>query len=58
MIDRQCQGQEADLVILSLVRKPTIFLNKNRMNVDLSRTRKELIIRLATEPIPKSIRKR
>lgn len=35
-----CQGQEADVVILSLVRKPTKFLNKNRLNVALSRTRK------------------
>jgi superfamily I DNA and/or RNA helicase len=38
----QCQGQEADLVILSLVKKPTKFLNKNRLNVALSRVRKEL----------------
>jgi superfamily I DNA and/or RNA helicase len=40
----QCQGQEAELVILSLVRKPTRFLNKNRLNVAMSRTKKELII--------------
>ena len=38
----QCQGQEADVVILSLVRKPTRFLDKNRMNVALSRVRKKL----------------
>ena len=40
----QCQGQEAELVILSLVRKPTRFLNKNRLNVAMSRTKKQLII--------------
>lgn len=40
----QCQGQEADAVILSLVRKPTQFLNKNRLNVALSRVRKKLYI--------------
>jgi superfamily I DNA and/or RNA helicase len=33
----QCQGQQADIVILSLVRKPTRFLDKNRLNVALSR---------------------
>jgi superfamily I DNA and/or RNA helicase len=38
----QCQGKEADYVILSLVRKPTTFLNKNRLNVALSRVRKKL----------------
>jgi ATP-dependent exoDNAse (exonuclease V) alpha subunit len=38
----QCQGQEADIVILSLVRKPTRFLDKNRMNVALSRVRQML----------------
>lgn len=38
----QCQGQEADYVILSLVQKPTRFLNKNRLNVALSRVRKKL----------------
>ena len=32
----QCQGQEADAVILSLVQKPTRFLTKNRLNVALS----------------------
>lgn len=36
----QCQGQEADVVILSLVQKPTMFLNRNRLNVALSRVRK------------------
>ena len=36
----QCQGQEADIVILSLVQKPTTFLNRNRLNVALSRVRK------------------
>jgi superfamily I DNA and/or RNA helicase len=40
----QCQGQEADIVILSLVRKPTRFLNKNRLNVALSRVREELYL--------------
>lgn len=40
----QCQGQEADAVILSLVRKPTKFLNRNRLNVALSRVRKRLYI--------------
>ena len=40
----QCQGQEADTVLLSLVQKPTKFLNKNRFNVALSRTRNELFI--------------
>ena len=40
----QCQGQEADYVILSLVQKPTRFLNKNRMNVALSRVRKRLFL--------------
>lgn len=38
----QCQGQEADTVILSLVQKPTRFLNKNRFNVALSRVRQTL----------------
>lgn len=38
----QCQGQEADFVLLSLVQKPTRFLNKNRLNVALSRVRKKL----------------
>jgi superfamily I DNA and/or RNA helicase len=38
----QCQGQEADSVLLSLVQKPTRFLNKNRLNVALSRVRKRL----------------
>ena len=38
----QCQGQEADIVMLSLVRKPTRFLDKNRMNVALSRVRQTL----------------
>ena len=40
----QCQGQEADLVIFTLVQKPTRFLNKNRLNVAMSRTRKTLIV--------------
>ena len=40
----QCQGQEADYVILSLVQKPTRFLNKNRFNVALSRVRKRLYL--------------
>jgi superfamily I DNA and/or RNA helicase len=38
----QCQGQEADYVLLSLVQKPTRFLTKNRLNVALSRVRKRL----------------
>jgi superfamily I DNA and/or RNA helicase len=40
----QCQGQEADHVLLSLVQKPTRFLNKNRLNVALSRVRKRLYL--------------
>lgn len=40
----QCQGQEADIVILSLVQKPTRFLNKNRFNVALSRVRQKLYL--------------
>ena len=38
----QCQGQEADFVLLSLVQKPTRFLDKHRFNVALSRVRKRL----------------
>lgn len=38
----QCQGKEADYVIFSLVRKPTTFLNRNRLNVALSRVRKAI----------------
>jgi superfamily I DNA and/or RNA helicase len=38
----QCHGQEADIVIISLVQKPTRFLNKNRLNVALSRVREKL----------------
>lgn len=40
----QCQGQEADYVILSLVQKPTMFLSKNRLNVALSRVRRKLFL--------------
>eukprot|EP00804_Cyclotella_cryptica_P025558 CCRYP_002821-RD/>CCRYP_002821-RD protein AED:0.06 eAED:0.06 QI:49/1/1/1/1/1/7/146/1058 len=40
----QCQGQEADAVILSLVRRPTRFLTINRLNVALSRVRKILYV--------------
>ena len=40
----QCQGQEADVVLFTLVQKPTRFLNKNRLNVAMSRTRGDLII--------------
>ena len=40
----QCQGQEADAVILSLVRRPTRFLTLNRLNVAMSRVRKRLYI--------------
>lgn len=42
-IDR-CQGQESDAVILSLVRRPTRFLNLNRLNVALSRVRRRLYV--------------
>lgn len=38
----QCQGQEADYVVWSLVQRPTRFLDKHRMNVALSRVRKRL----------------
>lgn len=38
----QCQGQEADVVIFSLVQRPTRFLDVNRLNVALSRVRKKL----------------
>lgn len=47
----QCQGQEADIVILSLVQKPTRFLTKNRLNVALSRTRKRLYILVDKEKL-------
>jgi superfamily I DNA and/or RNA helicase len=40
----QCQGQEADIVLLSLVQKPTRFLTLNRFNVALSRVRKKLYL--------------
>jgi superfamily I DNA and/or RNA helicase len=40
----QCQGQEADYVLLSLVQKPTRFLDKYRFNVALSRVRKRLFM--------------
>lgn len=40
----QCQGQEADAVILSLVQRPTRFLTLNRLNVALSRVRKRLYV--------------
>ena len=40
----QCQGQESDAVILSLVRRPTRFLNLNRLNVALSRVRRRLYV--------------
>ena len=40
----QCQGQEADVVLFTLVQKPTRFLNKNRLNVAMSRTKNKLII--------------
>jgi superfamily I DNA and/or RNA helicase len=40
----QCQGQEADYVILSLVQRPTKFLDKHRFNVALSRVRKRLFL--------------
>ncbi|KAL3823281.1 hypothetical protein ACHAXA_003429 [Cyclostephanos tholiformis] len=40
----QCQGQEADAVILSLVRRPTRFLTLNRLNVALSRAKKNLYV--------------
>ncbi|KAL7536603.1 hypothetical protein ACHAXR_008142 [Thalassiosira sp. AJA248-18] len=40
----QCQGQEADAVILSLVQRPTRFLTLNRLNVALSRVRNKLYV--------------
>jgi superfamily I DNA and/or RNA helicase len=40
----QCQGQEADAVILSFVQKPTRFMTINRLNVALSRTCKKLYV--------------
>mmetsp|Transcript_3022 Transcript_3022/g.8731 ORF Transcript_3022/g.8731 Transcript_3022/m.8731 type:complete len:1063 (+) Transcript_3022:1610-4798(+) len=40
----QCQGQEADAVILSFVKRPTPFLTINRLNVALSRVRKKLFV--------------
>lgn len=40
----QCQGQEADAVILSFVQKPTQFLTINRLNVALSRACKKLYV--------------
>jgi hypothetical protein len=40
----QCQGQEADFVLLSLVQRPTRFLDKHRFNVALSRVRKRLFL--------------
>jgi superfamily I DNA and/or RNA helicase len=40
----QCQGQEADIVFISLVSKPTKFLNKNRLNVAMSRMREKLYL--------------
>ncbi|KAG7340019.1 AAA domain containing protein [Nitzschia inconspicua] len=40
----QCQGQEADFVLLSLVQKPTKFLDKHRFNVALSRVRQRLYL--------------
>lgn len=40
----QCQGQEADVVIISMVQRPTKFLTLNRFNVALSRVRKQLYL--------------
>jgi superfamily I DNA and/or RNA helicase len=40
----QCQKQESDIVIISLVQKPTRFLNKNRLNAALSRVREKLYL--------------
>jgi len=40
----QCQGEEADYVLLSLAQKPTRFLDKHRLNVALSRVRKKLFL--------------
>ncbi len=40
----QCQGQEADAVILSFVQKPTRFLTINRLNVAQSRVCKKLYV--------------
>jgi len=53
----QCQGQESDIVILSLVQKPTRFMTKNRWNVALSRVRKQLFVlgdRNALANVPQS----
>lgn len=52
----QCQGQEADAVILSLVRKPTLFLNLNRLNVALSRARKKLYVMVDKAKLRESCR--
>ena len=49
----QCQGHESDAVILSLVRRPTRFLNLNRLNV--ARVRKRLYIYLVTFKIFKML---
>ncbi len=40
----QCQGQEAEAVILSLVRRPTKFLTLNQLNVALSCVHKRLYV--------------
>ena len=47
----QCQGQEADAVILSTVQKPTKFLTKCRLNVALSRVRKKLYVLIDTHKL-------
>ena len=52
----QCQGQEADAVILSLVQKPTRFLTKNRINVALSRVRKKLYVLVDTGKLQEACR--
>ncbi|GFH53878.1 hypothetical protein CTEN210_10354 [Chaetoceros tenuissimus] len=47
----QCQGQEADAVILSMVQKPTKFLTKCRLNVAISRVRKKLYVLIDTHKL-------
>jgi superfamily I DNA and/or RNA helicase len=54
----QCQGQEADAVVLSMVQKPTRFLNKNRLNVALSRVRKELYVLIDTNKLKEACNNR
>mmetsp|Transcript_11356 Transcript_11356/g.21257 ORF Transcript_11356/g.21257 Transcript_11356/m.21257 type:complete len:121 (+) Transcript_11356:1908-2270(+) len=50
----QCQGQEVDVVIFSMVQKPTQFLTKNRLNIALSRVRKKLFVLCDTHSLRKA----